>query len=92
MQRDTFKKTIGRYEVEIKSYATPREINAVRALGLKENETNTSKQEEVMIQQLVVSVNDSSEKVADFVLDNFDFGSEYVPLMETLGEVISKKK
>lgn len=91
MERVTVKKQIGKHEVEIKSYATPREINVVRST-ITDNKQDTSKQEEAFISQLVVSVNGNKSNVVNFILDNFEFTTEYVPLIEELAKVVDKKK
>lgn len=91
MERETVTIKIGENEVVHKAYATPREVNVLRDAGLMDGDSSP-KHEIILIDQLVVSINGVKEKLSDYVLDNFDFTSEYTELISILAKVISKKK
>ena len=90
-QRETKEITIGKHKLVIKTYATAREINKLRQAGMTDGNVKPE-HEEILIAEMVVSVNGSTENVIDTILDTFEFENEYVPLMSEVADCISKKK
>lgn len=95
MPRETKELMLGGYTAVIKTYATARELDALRGAmhGAQGASFEAQKEaEKHMIQSLVVSINGKTSDLYDFCQDNMDFASEYSVLIIELGELLTKKK
>lgn len=105
MERDTTELTLGTNSFKVKTYATAREANAIQQAYFKGtklevvgdqpkiSEFNPGVQFDVhqeMIRQMVVSMDESSERIVERCVDlpNNDFAE----LVTALDQLISKKK
>lgn len=66
-------------------FATPRDIFAAKDAG------NEMKQTEVMFERLVVSVDDSKEKVVDTIMDTFSI-ADFKEIQSVIETLIDPKK
>lgn len=83
--RPTTTHTIGSHKVEIYEFATPRDIHAVR------DQDGETKQTEMLLERLVVSLDESKNKIVDTVMDSFTL-AEYTELQEIIASIIDPKK
>lgn len=83
--RATTTHTIGSHKIEIYEFATPRDLHTVKdAVG-------ETKQTETLLQRLVVSVDESKEKIVDTIMDTFSL-ADYTELQEVIAAIIDPKK